>query len=113
MEKQGTRQVQLTKDQIVAMVIQNLGKINCPIELYDDVILPIKNSIDNLFAVLELCKIENEKMQEIIAENEMLKVGQETVTAVKKNPDACENQIEMDLESEAEEENQNGTKSGT
>ena len=109
--QQGTKRIQLTKDQIVAMVIQNLGKINCPIELYDEVITPIKSSIDNLFTVLELCKVENEKIQEIIAENEMFKAGQETAAAVTKDPDACENQIEMNLEPEVEEENQNGTES--
>ena len=107
--EQGKQKIKLTKDQIIAITIQNLGKINCPIELYNEVIQPIKSAIDNLFTALELCKIENEKMQEIIAENEMFKAGQETAAAVTKDPDACENQIEMNLEPEVEEENQNGT----
>ena len=112
MENQGKQQVQLTKDQIIGMVIKNLGEIKVPVSLYDEVSVPIINGIENLFLALELCKKENEKVREIIAENEMLKAGQETQNApVKKPDDACENQIEMNLEPEVEEENQNGTES--
>ncbi|MBO7450991.1 MAG: hypothetical protein J6U54_11560 [Clostridiales bacterium] len=114
--EQGKQPVQLTKEQIIGMVIKNLGDINCPISLYDQISVPIINAIENLFAALELCGAENKKMHEILAENEAYKSLLESQKATTKAADeeTCKDQLTMDLEEveeaeEVEEENQNGT----
>ena len=108
--EQGKQPVKLTKEQIIGVVIKNLGDIECPISLYDKISVPVINAIENLFAVLELCGAENKKMQEILAENEAYKSLLESQKAQGDKPaeEICKDQLAMDLE-EVEEENQNGT----
>lgn len=108
--EQGKQPIQLTKEQIIGMVIKNLGDINCPISLYEQISVPIVNAIENLFTALNLCGAENKKMQEVFAENEAYKSLLESQKATTKSADeeTCKDQLTMDLE-EVEGENQNGT----
>ena len=83
--EQGTQPIKLTGEQIIAMVIQNLGGIKVPVSLYDEVSVPILNGIENLLTVIDLCKLKDKKIQELMTENETLKAKLTEVEPVKAN----------------------------
>lgn len=105
--EQGKQQTQLTSEQIIIMVIQNLGGIKVPVSLYDEVSVPILNGIENLLTVIDLCKITDKKIQELMTENEALKAKLVEEEPIKANYASADPYPE-NFEDKRKENNQNG-----
>ena len=83
--EQDTQPIKLTGEQLIVMVIQNLGGIKVPVSLYDEVSVPILNGIENLATVIDLYKLKDKKIQELMTENEALKAKLAEAEPVKAN----------------------------